>query len=223
MTKITKEPTGSFSPFYGCAIITMAAMIFGGIVTWSAYSFLKQDSEIAKFTVEQPAPLARQSLPVADQAAFKTKLSAFAEAATAGKPATLTLNLAELNTLIELAPDTGYGNYKEMISFKALKPGDTLIGDVCLPLNKAKFWEDKKRYAIGEASFVLDITKDAGPDLHVTALSIPGKTVNDGFIQTLSSSRWLTPYQKLPAFTPILKAIKKATVTAEGVVLSTTP
>ncbi|MDB6075709.1 MAG: hypothetical protein JWO89_3349 [Verrucomicrobiaceae bacterium] len=223
MTKIIKEPTGSFSPFYGCAIMAMAAMLFGGIISWSAYSFLKQDSEIAKFTVDQPAPLARQSLPAADQAAFKAKLNTFAEAATAGKPATLTLSIAELNTLIELAPDTGYGNYKDMIAFKALKPGDTLMGDVCLPFNTAKFWEDKKRYAIGEAAFVLDITKEAGPDLHVTALSVPGKTVNDGFIQTLSSSRWLTPYQKLPALAPTLKAIKKATVTAEGVVLSTTP
>ena len=223
MTKTIKEPTGEFNPFYGCAIMAMAALLFGGIVTWSAYSFLKQDSEIAKFTVDAPVPLARQSLPAADQAAFKTKLATFAEAATSGKPATLTLNLAELNTLVELAPDTGFGSYKDMIFFKALKPGDALIGDVCLPFNTAKFWEGKKRYAIGEATFVLDITKDSGPDLHVTTLAVPGKPVNQGFIETLSSSRWLTPYQKLPALAPALKAIKKATVTAEGVVLSTTP
>lgn len=222
MTPITKEPTGSYSPFYGCAIIAMAAMIFGGIIAWSAYSFLKQDSEIAKFTVDQPAPLLRQALSVPDQAALKTKLSAFAEQALAGKPATLTLSLVELNTLTELAPDTGYGNYKDMIAFKALKPGDTLMADVCLPFN-AKFWENKKRYAIGEAAFVLDITKDTGPDLHVTSLSVPGKPVSEGFIQTLSFSRWLTPYQKLPALAPVMKAIKKATVTADGVVLSTTP
>ena len=222
MSKITKEPTGLFSPFYGCAIIAMAALIFGGIVSWSLYSLSKQDSEIAKFTDEKPIPLAHKKLTDAETEALKTKVKAFADAAAASKPATLILSVNELNALVELAPDTGFGNYKDMISFAELKPGDSLVADVCLPLNKLKYWEGK-RYAIGQATFVLDITKDMGPDLHIVKLVIPGKTVSEGFMQTFSSSRWLTPYQKLPALAPIMKGVQKAVVTAEGVVLSTTP
>ncbi|MDB6140490.1 MAG: hypothetical protein JWO94_3562 [Verrucomicrobiaceae bacterium] len=224
MTKITKEPTGSFSPFYGCAIMAMAALMFGGIVGWSLYTLTKQDSAIAKFTVEQPAPPARQSLSVADQAAFITKLNAFAQDATAGKPVTLVLSLPELNTLIDLAPDTGYGNFKEMIAFTSLKPGDSLVANVSLPLNKLKYWEGK-RYAVGEATFVTEMSKDkdGGPDLRLTALTIPGKDVSTGFIDAFASWHWLSPYHKLPAFEPVMKAVKKISVTEQGVVLSTVP
>ena len=222
MSKTSKEPTGPYNPFYGCAIIFMAALIFGGILGWSFYSLTKQDSEIAKFTVEKPVPLVHKPLAEAELTALKTKLATFAEAAKAAKPATLTLSLAEINALMEIAPDGGFGKYTEMMAFKALKPGDSLVADVCLPLNKMRYWEGK-RYAIGEATFVLDITKEMGPDLHIVSLTIPGKTVNEGFMQTFASSRWLTPYQKLPALTPIMKGIQKATVTNEGVVLSTMP
>ena len=220
MTKITKEPTGSYNPFYGCAIMSMAALIFGGIVVWSVFSLSTQDSEIAKFTVEHAAPPVRAALSATDLTAFKARLAAFAEAATAAKPATLTVSLPELNALIDLAPDTGYGSFKEMLAFKALKPGDSLVADVCLPLNKLKFWEGK-RYATGEATFAVEITKDGGPDLHLTALSIPGKEVNPGFIDAFASWRWLTSYHKRPAFEPVMKAVKKISVTADGVVLST--
>ena len=222
MTKITKEPTGPYNPFYGCAIISMAALIFAFIVGWSLYSLSKQDSEIAKFTVEQPIKLTRKTFGESEVAALKAKVKAFADDAVAPKAATLKLSLDELNALVELAPDSGFGNYKDMIVFKALKPGDSLVADVCLPLNKLKYWEGK-RYAIGEATFALDITQDSGPDLHITGLAIPGKTVNQGFMETFSNSRWLTPYHKLPALAPAMKAVRKATVTADGVVLSTTP
>ena len=167
MTKITKEPTGPYSPYYGCAIMLMAVLIFGGIVVWSLYSLTKQDSEIAKFTVEQAAPPARNVLKGAELDAFKARLEEFRKAAVAALPAKITLSIQELNTLIELAPDTGYGGFKEMLAVKAAKPADQLVADVCLPLNKMKFWEGR-RYAIGEATFAVDVTKDMGPDMRLT-------------------------------------------------------
>lgn len=220
MPKITKEPTGTYSPFYGCAIMLMAALIFGGIIGWSLYSFVQQDSQIAKFTVEHPVPPMRQTVSEAELPALKARLSAFSEAALAAKPATLTLSVPELNSLIELAPDTGFGNFKEMIAVKALKADNTLVADVCLPLNKAKFWEGK-RYAVGDATFVAEIINDIGPDLRLTSLTVPGKAVSPGFVEAFSTWHWLTPYQKIASLTPVMKAIKKVSVTSAGLVLST--
>ena len=220
MSKITKEPTGPYNPFYGCAIMVMAALIFGGMIGWSIYSFTQQDAQIAKFTVEHPVQLIRQTVGEAGLPALKARLNTFAEAALAARPATLTLTVPELNSLIELAPDTGFGNFKEMIAVTAVKPDNTLVAEVCLPLNKAKFWEGK-RYAVGEAAFVVEIVKDTGPDLRLTSLTVPGKVVSPGFIEAFSSWRWLTPYQKMAAFTPVMKGIKKISVTSAGVVLST--
>ncbi len=222
MTKITKEPTGTYNPFYGCAIMIMAALIFGGMVAWSIYSLTKQDSEIAKFTVEQPAPPTRKVITGPELDAFKARLEEFRKAAVAALPAKLVLSVQELNTLIELAPDTGYGGFKEMLAFKTAKPSDQLVADVCLPLNKMKFWEGR-RYAIGEATFVVEVTKDTGPDMRLASLSIPGKQVSQGFVDAFSSWHWLSPYHKLPALQPVMSHVRKVSVTAEGVELSTTP
>ena len=220
MPKITKEPTSPFNPFYGCAIMAMAVMIFGGMVGWGVYSLTQQDAQIALFTVEHPVQPIRDTVAEADVPALKARISAIADAATAAKAATLTLTVPELNSLIELAPDTGVGNFKEMIAVRSLKPDNTLVADVCLPLNKMKFWEGR-RYAVGQATFVVEIVKDSGPDLRLTSLTVPGKTVSSGFIDAFSAWHWLTPYQKVASLTPVMKAVKKISVTADGVVLST--
>jgi hypothetical protein len=212
-----KQPTAPYNPFYGCAIMLMAAIVFGGIVSWSIYSLLKQDSEIALFTVEQPVILPTLALSVEDKAALLARAAAFGEAAKQGKAATLALSIVELNALIEAAPDTGYGNFRTMISFKATQPDtNTLLADVCLPLNKARFWEGK-RYVVGEASFVLDHSA-AGPDIKLTTLTVPGKVVSQGFVDAFSSWHWVTPYQKLEPIGTLLKGIKSTTVTATGVI-----
>ncbi len=220
MSKLTKEPTGQFSPYYGCAIMLIAILVFGGMLGWGFYSLSRQDADIAQFTVEHPVPPMGLKLGEAELPALKAKLAAFAEEEKAHRPATLSLSVAELNSLIDLAPDTGAGSFREMIAFKALKPDHELVADVSLPLNKMKFWEGR-RYAVGEATFTSEIVKDTGPDLRLTTLTIPGKPVNEGFLNALSSWHWLTPYQKLPALAPVFKEVKNISVTSSGVVLST--
>ncbi len=218
---LTKTPTAAYNPFFGCAIMVMAALMFGGIVTWSIYSLMKQDSEIALFTIEKPIPLQGVALSAEDRTALLTRATTFGEAARAGRAAMLEVTVAELNALIAAAPDTGYGNFREMIAFKATQPETkTLVADVCLPLNKAKFWEGK-RYVVGEASFALDHS-EAGPDVKLTTLTVPGKVVSQGFVDAFSSWRWVTPYQKVEPIGSVLKAIKSARVTAVGLTFSTT-
>ena len=58
MARVEKVPVSSFSPFYGCAIMIMAALVFGGIIAWSAYSLFQQDKAIAVFAENQPQKFA---------------------------------------------------------------------------------------------------------------------------------------------------------------------
>ena len=221
MAQLSKQPTSTYNPFFGCAIMSMAAILFIGIVAWSLYSLLKQDSEIAKFTVEQAVPLVNSPLSDDAKTALLARTKTFADAAKASKPATLDLSIAELNALIDAAPDSGYGSFREMILFTATKPADgALAANVCLPLNKARFWEGK-RYAVGEAVFKVELSDD-GPDVRLTALSVPGKVVSEGFIGAFAGWRWITPYQKIEPVGPVLKGIKNIQVTASGITLSTT-
>ncbi len=215
----TKQPTAPFNPFFGCAVLAIVVSTLAGIVLWSLYALRTQDEAIAKFTLEQPVTLNPVRLSEQDTAQLVETVSKFADALRAGKPSSLELSIPELNTLLHIAPDTGYGKFTELIAFKSAQPEEQLlVAEVCLPLNKMKFWEGQ-RYAAGEAEFKPDIVADAGADMKLVSLTVPGKEVEPKFIQALGGWHWLTPYQKLEKFTPVFKAITKVEVTSAGVIL----
>lgn len=217
MARVEKVPVSGFSPFYGCFIMGMAALVFGGIIAWSAYSFFQQDKAIAAFASDEPQKFAAIDLTPEARATLEKKLADF----NSSQVAEISLSIAELNGLLEIAPDTGYGNYKEMIRFQRTDPAkNVVIAQVCLPMNRMKFWEDKKRYLIGEASYEV-MTHEAGPDAKVVDVKVPGKTVAEGFIAGIGTWTLLAPYQKLETLGPALKRVKKSTVTADGITLST--
>jgi len=217
MARVEKVPVSGFSPFYGCFIMGMAALVFGGIIAWSAYSFFQQDKAIAAFASDEPQKFAPIDLTPEARTALEKKLADF----NSSQVAEISLSIAELNGLLEIAPDTGYGNYKEMIRFQRTDPAkNVVIAQVCLPMNRMKFWEDKKRYLIGEAAYEV-MTHEAGPDAKVVDVKVPGKTVAEGFIAGIGTWTLLAPYQKLDTLGPALKRVKKATVTADGITLST--
>lgn len=222
MAKVLKEPTAPYNPFYGCIIMLIAVLIFGGIVAWAWYSLVKQDTEIAKFAVDQPVALSAEKPDAAGISDLKQRLEAFSADAKAGKAATISLNIPELNALMDLAPDTGYGRFSDMIAFRRVNENDELIADVCFPMNKIKFWEGK-RYAVGEAAFTTHLVKDAGPDMKLVSLKIPGKEVNPGFLEAFSGWHWLTPWHKLETLAPVMKAVQSIKVVRTGVEVSTRP
>lgn len=218
MAKIEKAPTAEFHSGYGCIILAAAIGVFAFIIWWAWYSLHTIDQEFALVAQDQPAKL----VDVAPRPDLANKLSAFAAAVTAGQPATLKLSAAEINALIITAPDAGNGTYKDMLRVKAFDPAAQVVtADASLPMNTASFSDDKKRYLVGEIDFHLEMTAEAGPDLKVHALRIPGKTIPDGMLQGMQMYGYLGPYQTHPEFGPILKAVKQATVEADGVVLST--
>ena len=216
MAKIQKIPTGEFHSGYGCIIMTAVAGVFVFIIWWGYYTLTTMDAAIA--AISQPTPVqlpAVQSVPGLEQ-----KLASFAAEATAGKPATLKLSVAELNALLTLAPDGGTGSYKDMLRVKSLDAAkQSITTDVCLPLNK-KFWENDKRYLVGEVDFSLEMTA-LGPDAKVSAVRVPGKTIPEEMVKGMAMYGYLGPYQNHATIGPVLKALKKYQVEADGVVVST--
>lgn len=221
MASVQKVPTAPFNPFYGCAIMLMAAAIFFGIIGWSAYSLITQDKEIAKITVDQPIKLPPVEVTPEKRTALEKRLGEFATAAKNNQPAEITLSIEDLNIIIAIAPDTGYGSYSDLVRITSTWPEKNAIrGNVCLPLNNMKFWEDKKRYLIGEITFFMHIHEE-GLDAKVVDVKVPGKEVPDGFIGGMEIWPWIAPYRKVDAIAPVLKGIRKVQVTPEGLVLST--
>lgn len=217
MAKIQKTPTGEFHSGYGCVIMAAVVGVFVFIVWWGYYTLTTMDAAIAAVSQSAPVQLpAVQAVPGLEQ-----KLTAFAADVTAGKPATLKLSVAELNALLTLAPDGGNGSYKDMLRVKSLDAAkQTITTDASLPMNTAKFWEDKKRYLVGEVDFSLEMTA-LGPDVKVSAVRVPGKTIPEEMVKGMAMYGYLGPYQNHATIGPVLKALKSYKVYADGVVVST--
>lgn len=221
MAKVEKTPTAEFSSYYGCYIIAMAAFVFFGIIAWSAYSLLAQDREIGKITVDAPAQLSSSPLSPDQITLLKQRLAAFGEAAKSAKPASLDLTIHELNAIIQIAPDTGYGKYDQMVRVAKTDPvKNTLIASISLPVKRLKFWEGKMRYLVGEGTFLIE-TGAEGIDAKLVDVTVPGKAVPAGFVGNLQVWTWIKPYRSQEPLGTMLKGVKKAAVTAIGLSLST--
>ncbi|MCB1207747.1 MAG: hypothetical protein KDK97_00405 [Verrucomicrobiales bacterium] len=217
MARTQKEPTAEFNPGYGCFIMLAAIIIFGGIISWSAYTLFEQNRLLDTITVDQAVtwPEIRAS----DTTALNARLSDFGKAAMENREATLDLTIEEINTLIAIAPDTGYGSYAKLVRVKRADPASkTLIADVSLPIKRLKFWEPP-RYLNGEAGYTIDIIKGEGPDAKLTSLTVPGKTVPDGVVDNMQIWPWVAPYRKIDSLAPTLRAIQHIEVTTTGLQL----
>lgn len=217
MASTQKVPTGEFHSGYGCIIMTAVIGVFGFIVWWGYYTLKTMDAAIAEITQSAPAKLPE----VAAVPGLEQRLADFATAATEGKPATLKLTVADLNALLLLAPVGSNGSYKDMLRVKALDAAkQTIITEASLPMNTANFSDGSKRYLVGEVDFTLEMT-ELGPDAKVSAVRVPGKTVPEEMVKGMAMYGYLGPYQNDATLGPVLKAIQKYQVEADGVVVST--
>lgn len=221
MARVSLQPVSTYSPYYGCVIMAAAALIFGGIIAWSAYTLFTQNSAIDQITVSSPVDFPEVMLDSESANDLKTRLKKFETATLRKENTELSLTLEDLNTLVAMAPDLGNGTYRDLVRFVAAKPEDRLlIGQICLPLNTLKFWEGKLRYLVGEASFRVETTPN-GPDLRIVDIQIKDGQVPDGFVQSQELWTWLAPYQKDLRMARMLQAIRSVVVTETGVQLAT--
>ena len=223
MAKIEKRPTGEFSSYYGCYIIVMAALLFLGMIGWTFWSLFAQNRALDLITQEEKTSLPASVLDAAHASSLRDRLAGFGECAKAGRPAELSLSVEEINHIICQAPDSGYGTYRDIVRVTGTEPGgNQLIARLCMPLKRLKFWEGRFRYLAGEGTFKIEIHEE-GLDAKLVDVKVPGKAVPRGFVGNLEIWPWVAPYRKQEPLGTILKGIKKAIVTPEGLKLSTTP
>ncbi|MDP4625162.1 MAG: hypothetical protein NWT08_08490 [Akkermansiaceae bacterium] len=90
------------SPFAGCAILIAAVAVMLFLIIFSVTVLFRQYNEIAKFTAEEPEPLAIENLENRESElnALAEKLEAFRQSVTDGETAALELNADEINLAI---------------------------------------------------------------------------------------------------------------------------
>ncbi len=215
MAEVQKIPTSEFNPFYGCAILVIMVLTFAGIVTWMIYSGIEQDRQIATFTMENAPPLAALVVSEGEKAALKTKLAVFAETAAKGDAAQLSLNSAEANALLSLAEDAGIGEdhdslpYREILRFTGFDSNTPFVkGTLRMPVNKLPWAGGDKRYLVGSACFRA-VVENGSFSLKIESISVPGKTVSEGFVNNLKNMDWLSLAKQKD--TKIADSLKKVT------------
>lgn len=222
MSDLQKVPIGKFHPGYGCAILAIMILTFGGIVTWIIHSLLEQNRQIAGFTLEHAEPMTIQDVSADAKAALRGKLSAFAAAADKGVATRLELDVTECNVLLALATDAGIGGdkdstpYPELLRFTSFDARDRVLQtDIRLPMNKLP-WQEGRRYLMGGASFRPEID-NGSLVVKITDVSVPGKTVPAGFVRNLKIWDWLDVAKKKDArIDGVLKKVTTWRITEDG-------
>lgn len=223
MSKIEKVPTAQFNPFYGCAILVIMVLTFGGIVTWMIYSGIEQDRQIATFTTENAPPLPLLVVSDSEKTVLKNKLTPFAESAAKGDAAQLSLNLTEANALLVLAADAGIGedkdsmSYREMLRFTGFDPKTQFVnGNLRMPVNKLPWAGGDKRYLVGSATFK-PVVENSSFSLKIETITVPGKTVSEGFVNNMKTMDWLSlAKQKETKIADALKKVSACHIAEDG-------
>ena len=212
MSEVEKIPTGKFNPGYGCAILVIMVLTFGGIVTWIVHSLLEQNRQIAGFTTEQPDLLPELRITDEQKSALRARLQQFADGTVKGEDSSLSLSAADCNVLFGVATDFGIGGdkdsapYTEVLRVTGFDPAARVVKtDIRLPMNKLP-WQDGRRYLVGSATFKPDI-ENGSLVVRVDTVSVPGKEVPEGFVRNLKNWDWLDVTKKKIA--SVMEAMKK--------------
>jgi hypothetical protein len=155
------------------------------------YTPYMQNKDINMFAVQDAPPLEPLKLDQTVVSALRTKLETFSAVAVLGKPVTLTLTSDELNTIVELAGESGVADYRGMVRFTGIDgEADLLKADIRWKMNSLPFVQAPDRFLAGHATFKPVIENNA-LELHLETIDVPGKTVSPGFIRQLQNWPWL--------------------------------
>lgn len=223
MSKIEKVPTAQFNPFYGCAILVIMVLTFGGIVSWMIYSGIEQDRQIATFTTESALPMPALVVSDSEKAALKNKLAVFAGVASKDNDAQLSLDSTEANILLLLAAEAGIGEnkeslpYREMLRFTGFDAKAQLVNAILrMPVNKLPWAGGDKRFLVGTASFK-PVVENGSFCLKIEAIMVPGKTVSQGFVNNMKAMDWLSvAKQKDSKISDALKKVSACHIANDG-------
>ena len=213
---VVKEPVSGSNPFYGCAILIIAACTFGGIIGYTLYSGYKQNKEIDSFTVHDAPPLPVAELSDASRTALQGKLDSFTKVAQNKKPVKIPLGVDELNQLITLAGEKEVADYRGIMRFTGLdaKTG-RILADIRWKMNNLPFTKAPDRFLVGSAVFVPKVGNGTF-DLYIETVTVPGKAVSPGFIGQLQNIPWLNLAKLKPEIADVMKLVNNFEFTGDG-------
>lgn len=195
------EETLNRKPQFGCVIMAIGLIIFGGLIVYVISLPFKQGGEMQKFTTFEPNSVQLTAeAQNAPSPALKAKLNESLTAIqSAEEPITLTYNAAELNEIIR-----SYVEFKELqgtFGIREITEEEMLI-DISFKLRKMPF-ADETPYLEGtmHAQPVLEAGEYI---LKATKIDSPHGTVPEGFVQHLESYRIMIPYEQHEVIAPLM-------------------
>lgn len=193
-----------------------------GWVIWSGYSQLR---EIRMFADKGPNPVS-PAQPAGEQiAALRARVMEFGSAVGRKEKTSLRLTVEDLNTL--LATEEAAKGLRE--SAKVEDISDTVRLRVSTALNGVPF-SGELLYLNGMVEVSPTVEKDAGLKLRTVSISVPSRSVPEGFVRLCKErdypgSLLLDPVRdsSVPGATEVLKAITNARLEPGAAVLEYLP
>ena len=181
--------------------------VLGG---WMIYSLFRQVKEIRTFADSAAKPVAAARPTGEELSALRARLAAISTAVAGKTAASLRLSAADLNAL--LATEEPLAGMKESALVEEISPeGIRLrisVGMNGVPFSGERFWLN------GLADIAPATQKEKGILLATKNLSVPGKTVSEGFIQHYKQNGHLDTLLMAPYRTEgsaVLDLLKKIT------------
>jgi len=168
-------PTRRVTP--GCLLLMVGAvwlLVLGGWMIWTLKGQLKEIREFAD-TAARPVTVAQ---PTAEQLkTLQERIHAFGAAVGRQEKAELRLTADDINAL--LASEESAASMKQNARVESI--GDTLKVQVSVAINGAPF-SGERLYINGVADLLPEKHKELGVKLKTQNLTIPGKTISEGFL-----------------------------------------
>lgn len=169
------QPRRNITP--GCLMLIVGGvwlLLLGGWMVWSLYGQMREIRSFADTTAKPVSP----AQPSADQiAAVRTRIKEFGAAVGRKEKASLSLTADDLNTL--LSAEDALRGMRENAKVESI--ADTVKVQISVALNGVPF-SGERYYINGTADITPVVDNDKGLKIRTVNLTVPGKTVTDGFL-----------------------------------------
>ena len=214
------------SPFAGCAIFICVGLMMIFLIVVSIVTFYRQYHAIAKFTDDQPVPVAITSTEgrEAELNQLAERLETFRQDLVDDKDSTLALSADDLNTA--LAVYEPLKDFRGTLRVEEIGEKNLRIA-VSFPLNgKPRLTREGESGIITTDRRYLNGTLIAQPELfegemvlQISDIQVPGKTVAKEFIERMSPHRITERYKDDPVIGASMKKLTGVEISGGKLVL----
>ena len=197
-------------------------LVLGGYMIWTLNGQLKEIRQFADTEAKPVLPVQ----PTADQiTALRAKIDAFGAAVGRNEKAALNLSVEEINSLLASEPEAA--PMKQNAKVESI--GDTVKVQISVAMNGTPF-SGERLYINGMADLFPEKNAELGIKLLTRSLTIPGKTVSEGFLDHYKQNNHLDTLlldglrnSKNPAILEVLKKLTTVRLEAGSAVLEFSP